>query len=103
MMLAAALFLVGALVQGAAPSHIIFVIARICGGMAVGAASVLSPGLHLRSRARQHPRPADHRAADHDHHRPDRCLRGQLFPRQELPAFRRPVSGAGSKRGAGCS
>jgi SP family sugar:H+ symporter-like MFS transporter len=43
MMLAAALFLVGALVQGAAPSQIIFVIARICGGMAVGAASVLSP------------------------------------------------------------
>jgi len=43
LMLAAALFLVGALVQGAASSHIIFVIARICGGMAVGAASVLSP------------------------------------------------------------
>ena len=43
MMVAAALFLVGALVQGAASSQIIFVIARICGGMAVGAASVLSP------------------------------------------------------------
>jgi len=43
MMIAAALFLAGALVQGAAPSQIIFVIARICGGMAVGAASVLSP------------------------------------------------------------
>ena len=43
MMLAAALFLVGALVQGAASSQVIFVIARICGGMAVGAASVLSP------------------------------------------------------------
>jgi len=43
MMLAAGLFLAGALVQGAAPSQIIFVIARICGGMAVGAASVLSP------------------------------------------------------------
>src|SRR3982751_114329 len=43
MMVAAALFLVGALVQGSAPSQIIFVIARICGGMAVGAASVLSP------------------------------------------------------------
>jgi SP family sugar:H+ symporter-like MFS transporter len=43
MMLAAALFLAGALVQGAAPSQIIFVLARICGGMAVGAASVLSP------------------------------------------------------------
>ena len=43
MMLAAALFLVGALVQGSAQSQLIFVIARICGGMAVGAASVLSP------------------------------------------------------------
>src|SRR6476659_4328242 len=43
MMVAAALFLVGALVQGAADSQIMFVIARICGGMAVGAASVLSP------------------------------------------------------------
>src|SRR3954468_12254513 len=43
MMVAAALFLAGALVQGSAPSQIIFVIARICGGMAVGAASVLSP------------------------------------------------------------
>ena len=43
MMLAAALFLVGALVQGVATLQIIFVVARICGGMAVGAASVLSP------------------------------------------------------------
>jgi MFS transporter, SP family, sugar:H+ symporter len=43
MMIAAVLFLAGALVQGVAASHIIFVIARICGGMAVGAASVLSP------------------------------------------------------------
>jgi len=43
MMVAAALFLAGALVQGVATSHMIFVLARICGGMAVGAASVLSP------------------------------------------------------------
>jgi SP family sugar:H+ symporter-like MFS transporter len=43
MMIAAALFLCGALVQGIAPSQVIFVIARVCGGMAVGAASVLSP------------------------------------------------------------
>jgi len=43
MMVAATLFLVGALVQGFADSQIIFVIARIAGGMAVGAASVLSP------------------------------------------------------------
>jgi SP family sugar:H+ symporter-like MFS transporter len=43
LMIAAALFLVGALVQGAADSHLIFLLARICGGMAVGAASVLSP------------------------------------------------------------
>jgi SP family sugar:H+ symporter-like MFS transporter len=43
MMLAAALFLLGALVQGFAGSQMVFVIARLCGGMAVGAASVLSP------------------------------------------------------------
>jgi len=43
MMIAAALFLAGAIVQGIAASHILFLIARICGGMAVGAASVLSP------------------------------------------------------------
>ncbi|MDT8758529.1 sugar porter family MFS transporter [Sphingomonas psychrotolerans] len=43
MRLAAILFLIGALVQGLAHDHTIFVIARILGGMAVGAASVLSP------------------------------------------------------------
>src|SRR5881398_1375181 len=43
LMVAAALFLAGALVQGFSHSHIVFLIARICGGMAVGAASVLSP------------------------------------------------------------
>lgn len=43
MMLSAVLFLIGALIQGFAPSQMIFVIARIMGGMAVGAASVLSP------------------------------------------------------------
>ena len=43
MMMAAVLFLAGALVQGIAGSQAIFVIARFCGGMAVGAASVLSP------------------------------------------------------------
>lgn len=43
MRLAALLFLGGALVQGLAHDHTIFVIARIIGGMAVGAASVLSP------------------------------------------------------------
>jgi len=43
MMFAAALFLAGALVQGVATLQIVFVLARICGGMAVGAASVLSP------------------------------------------------------------
>jgi SP family sugar:H+ symporter-like MFS transporter len=43
MMLSAVLFLVGALVQGFAESQSVFVIARILGGMAVGAASVLSP------------------------------------------------------------
>jgi SP family sugar:H+ symporter-like MFS transporter len=43
MMLAAGLFLIGALTQGFAHTQILFVIARIAGGMAVGAASVLSP------------------------------------------------------------
>jgi SP family sugar:H+ symporter-like MFS transporter len=43
MMLAALLFLVGALVQGFSHSQILFILARLCGGMAVGAASVLSP------------------------------------------------------------
>lgn len=43
MMLAAVLFLVGALIQGFSESQIIFIIARFAGGMAVGAASVLSP------------------------------------------------------------
>lgn len=43
MVAAAALFLFGALAQGLTGSHLFFVIARIGGGMAVGAASVLSP------------------------------------------------------------
>jgi SP family sugar:H+ symporter-like MFS transporter len=43
MMLAALLFLIGAIVQGLATHQLIFVIARLLGGMAVGAASVLSP------------------------------------------------------------
>lgn len=43
MMLSALLFLIGALVQGFADSQTVFVAARIMGGMAVGAASVLSP------------------------------------------------------------
>jgi len=43
MRLAALLFLGGALIQGLAHDHTLFVIARFCGGMAVGAASVLSP------------------------------------------------------------
>lgn len=43
MMLAAVLFLGGALTQGFAHAHDLFVSARLAGGMAVGAASVLSP------------------------------------------------------------
>src|SRR5687767_5906925 len=43
MLLAAVLFLVGALIQGFTDTQVIFVIARIMRGMAVGAASVLSP------------------------------------------------------------
>ncbi|RST30213.1 MFS transporter [Sphingomonas ginkgonis] len=43
MRIASVLFLGGALVQGFASSQTIFVISRMIGGMAVGAASVLSP------------------------------------------------------------
>lgn len=43
MLIAAVLFLIGALVQGFTDVHMIFVLARFAGGMAVGAASVLSP------------------------------------------------------------
>ncbi|WP_242140402.1 MULTISPECIES: sugar porter family MFS transporter [unclassified Sphingomonas] len=43
MMLAAALFLVSALAAGAASTSIIFILARIVGGLGVGAASVISP------------------------------------------------------------
>lgn len=43
MIVAAALFVIGALIQGVTESHALFVAARFAGGMAVGAASVLSP------------------------------------------------------------
>lgn len=43
MILAAILFVVGALVQGVTDVHSFFIAARFAGGMAVGAASVLSP------------------------------------------------------------
>ena len=57
MMLAAALFIVSALLAGAAGSSAIFIVARIVGGFGVGAASVTSPvyisevtPAHLRGR-----------------------------------------------------
>ena len=43
MIIAAVLFVVGALVQGSTDLHALFILARFSGGMAVGAASVLSP------------------------------------------------------------
>jgi MFS transporter, SP family, sugar:H+ symporter len=43
LMLSAILFLIGAIIQGFAGSQGVFVFARMMGGMAVGAASVLSP------------------------------------------------------------
>src|SRR3546814_9109211 len=43
MLIAAALFVVGALIQGLTSVHALFVAARFAGGMAVGAARVLSP------------------------------------------------------------
>jgi SP family sugar:H+ symporter-like MFS transporter len=53
MVLAAILFLTGALVQGLTGNHTLFVIARFFGGMAVGAASVLSPAYISRLRRRR--------------------------------------------------
>ena len=57
MRVAALLFLAGAIVQGIAHVWGLFLIARLCGGMAVGAASVLSPAYisevapaHIRGR-----------------------------------------------------
>ena len=57
MMLAAILFLVSALLAGAAGGSVVFIIARIIGGLGVGAASVISPvyisevaPAHLRGR-----------------------------------------------------
>jgi SP family sugar:H+ symporter-like MFS transporter len=43
MMLAAVLFLIGAVIQGFSHVQMVFVLARFMGGIAVGAASVLSP------------------------------------------------------------
>ncbi len=43
MIFSALFFLFGALIQGFTDSHLLFVVARFGGGMAVGAASVLSP------------------------------------------------------------
>jgi SP family sugar:H+ symporter-like MFS transporter len=43
MMLSAVLFLISALIAGAAGSSIVFICARILGGLGVGAASVISP------------------------------------------------------------
>ena len=43
MIIAAVLFLIGALIQGLTDAHLVFLFARFSAGMAVGAASVLSP------------------------------------------------------------
>ncbi|KQN06983.1 MULTISPECIES: sugar porter family MFS transporter [unclassified Sphingomonas] len=43
MMLSAILFLIGAIIQGFSHVQMVFIVARFMGGMAVGAASVLSP------------------------------------------------------------
>jgi hypothetical protein len=64
MILAAVLFLVAALVQGFAETQTIFVIAR----------------LHFGGRSGERSRTDDHDPADHDHYRPHRRLRRQLFP-----------------------
>ena len=89
LMVAAALFLVGALVQGF--SHVAHRLRhradlRRNGG---GRGKRALAGLHFRSRAGGNPRPTDDRAADHDHHRPHRRLRRQLLPCRRAPAYRR--------------
>jgi hypothetical protein len=101
MVLAALLFVVGALVQGLTGVHEIFVVARFAGGMAVGAASVLSP-LYISEMA-----PAN--------------IRGRLTTVQQVmiisgltlafvvnyflaqTAAARSASSAGARRGAGCT
>ena len=103
MMIAALLFLAGALVQGIAQSHLIFLIARILRRNGGRRRERAFARLHLGSRAGEYPRPADDRAANHDHHRPDRGIPGQLFPRPRRRRFDRDVLAAGWKRGGGCT
>ena len=43
MMLSALVFIISALIAGAAPSSIVFILSRVAAGLAVGAASVLAP------------------------------------------------------------
>ena len=86
MLLAAVLFLVGALVQGLADDHLIFIIARLLRRHGGRRGERAFARLHLRGRAGEHPRPADDGPADDDHHRPHRRLRGQLFPGRRPPA-----------------
>ena len=60
-------------------------------------------GLHQRSHAGQHARPAVERAAGHDHHRPDRRIPRQLFPGALGRQVARRRSGWVIRPGAGCS
>ncbi|MEJ8630892.1 MFS transporter [Sphingomonas sp. I4] len=77
-MLAAGLFLVSALLAGAAGSSAIFIFARIIGGLGVGAASVISPVYISEVTPASISRPPVERAAGDDHHRPDRRVRRQF-------------------------
>ncbi len=103
MMLAAFLFLISAIIAGAADGSAWFIFGRIIGGLGVGAASVISPVYISEVHAGQYPRAALQHPAGDDHHRPHRGFRGPISRWPALPAARPPSSGAASRHGAGCS
>ncbi len=82
MIISALLFIISALGTGAAP-HLAG-LRRVPPDRRPGRGRGLGavPRLHLGGHAREHPRPPVVRAADHDHHRPDRRVPGQLLPGQ---------------------
>ena len=60
-------------------------------------------GVHLPKLRPLFWRRTHHRPADHDHHRADGGVRGQLFPGQGCRRFDRHYPGAESRPGVGCS
>ena len=80
MRIAALLFLIGALVQGIRPRPSVVRPGADHGRHGGRRGKHPVTGLHIRSRTGEHSRPDDDGSADHDHHRPDRRVRRQLFP-----------------------